>query len=70
MTQKFTPLQHDKEKLDSMSETLETLREYDDTRLADCVAAIADIPQDVGVLTRAIAIVGAERIRNKHHTEE
>ena len=70
MTQKFTPLQRDKEKLANMSETLETLREYDDTRLADCVAAIAEIPQDIGVLTRAIAIVGAERICNKHHPTE
>ena len=62
MPMKFTPSPRQAETLNGL---LETLREYDDNQLADCVASIVDAPQDIGLMSRAIAIAGAERIRNK-----
>ena len=60
MTLKFTATGRDASQLDSM---LDTLRRYDDERLAACLQGLAETTIDIGLLNRAIAIAAAERIR-------
>lgn len=60
MPQKYHPTARDAETLDSL---LETLRDYDDDQLADCLTNIVDGVQNVGMLNRAIVTAAADRIR-------
>lgn len=66
MPQKYIPNARDAETLGGL---MASLAEYDDDRLADQLMTIAEDPQDIGLIARAIATTAANRIRGKRKEE-